>query len=165
MRRRANHQNGLERQAGDDATAWAAHSQPQPSPPAEPAMAPADPLRQILRNLDDLGASVRYLAEVELDLIRARGRRLVLWAAAAMAGLALALAVVGTSAALMVIGTADGVTLLVGNRAWLGYLVTGLAGLCAAGAALAVPVLRRRSRRLRKRKRRYESRKARRKAI
>jgi len=119
-----------------------------------------DPASGILSGLGALGEYIAHLAAAKADLARVRARNLGVAIAAGAVGAVIALTMILSFWFYFLGGAAGGLSVAVGNRAWLGNLLAGGMGLAiAAVVALLLATRMRRSQR-RARIRKYEERKA-----
>jgi hypothetical protein len=131
----------------------------QPPPPERDGG--ADPLYQLLNRLVALADYAGHFASAKLDGIRVRVRNIAIAAFAGLVGLIVAIAVVITFCVYLLSGMAGGLSIAVGNRPWLGNLLTGASGLGLIALGICIVALRVRASQRRARVRKYEKRKAR----
>lgn len=125
---------------------------------------PGDPLEQLLAQLNALTSYTGHYAHAKLDLARARVRRMVLRAVAALVGGIFLIAAGLVAVIYLMRGAALGFSAACGERLWLGYLLAGASSLAVmAGAAGLIMWVQRASRR-KKVVEKYELRKSRERA-
>ncbi len=104
-------------------------------PPSQDATGP-DALHEALQRVAEAREYLVYLAAVELDRLKLKFRRIIIWAAIAVAGLIVLLAVLVSAIALLLWGLADSIGAAFGGRTWIGALIIGGGILLLAGGTL-----------------------------
>jgi hypothetical protein len=97
-----------------------------------------DALNEALRHASEAREYFLHWLAAEADRLKLRLRHWAIWAIVGLTGLAILLAIVMTAAGLLLIGIAELIGSLLGERPWLGAIITG-AGLLLI-AALAVGI-------------------------
>lgn len=93
-------------------------------PPSQDATGP-DALQEALERVAEARENLVYLAAVELDRVKLKFRRLIIWAVVAVAALIVLLAILVSATALLLFGLADLIGAACGGRTWLGALIVG----------------------------------------
>jgi hypothetical protein len=101
-----------------------ASSQAEPTGP--------DALNEAMRRVAEAREYFVYLLAVELDRLKLRFRRILIWAAVGIAALFVLLAVLVSATALLLWGLADLIGSAFGGRTWVGALIIGGGILLAA---------------------------------
>jgi hypothetical protein len=84
-----------------------------------------DALDEALRHASEAREYFAHWLAAEADRLKLRLRHLAIWAIVAVAGLAILLAIVMTAAGLLLVGVAELIGSLLGQRLWLGAIITG----------------------------------------
>jgi hypothetical protein len=95
-------------------------------PAEEPVAAPGEALREAIRQFSELRDYVVFYVRTRIDLLKLSLRDLVFFAAMTLTALLLGAALCVTAVVIFCRGIAEGLTILFGDRAWLGDLVTAL---------------------------------------
>jgi hypothetical protein len=97
-----------------------------------------DALNEALRHASEAREYFVHWLAAEADRLKLRLRHLAIWAIVALAGLAILLAIVMTAAGLLLVGVAELIGSLLGQRLWLGAIITGGALLLIAALAVGI---------------------------
>lgn len=108
----------------------------KPSGDAQPAG--PDALDEAIRHAAEAREYFVYWLAAEADRLKLRLRRALMWAIVGLAGLAILLAIVMTAAGLLLVGVAELIGSLLGERPWLGAIITGGGLLLIAALAIAL---------------------------
>ncbi len=92
---------------------------------AEGTTAGSDPWAPLLLQFDELREYFSYYLGARADLLRMRVRRLVVAALLVIVGVVVVATLAATAAALLLVGLGEGLGRLLGERIWLGNLLTG----------------------------------------
>jgi hypothetical protein len=87
----------------------------------------------LLLHVDELREYFYYYLGARADLVRAHARRLVLAALLVLVGAVVAATLAATATVLLLIGLGEGLGRLLGERVWLGNVLTGALVLATAG--------------------------------
>jgi len=125
---------------------------------------PRKALSDFSTHVAEVGDYTLHYLEARADAVRSKARHLVLMATLGILGLALSLVFFGKVVALLVNGLAGGMTVLVGQRPWLGNLLTATLILAATAIAGFVVLERVRAKWLRQTAHKYEQKRSRRRS-
>src|SRR5262245_41147105 len=116
-----------------------------PAPPEAPADAPPDIaedgtkiLAQVAQQFAEIGEYLSCYLNTQLDRAKLTVRELILKFFLGLIGLSLVLGVLGVSVVFVFYGTALGLGKVLGDRAWLGFLVMGASVLTVSALSLKI---------------------------
>jgi len=127
-------------EATEDASAPPATDDLEQGEVAEP-----DPLKLLVKQLQELGEYVSYYVTARTDSARLSLRSTVLRISFAALGLVVVAGLIITATWFVLKGIAEGVGLLFGGRLWVGNIVTGVLLLAGLGLAMYCAVASRRT--------------------
>jgi len=113
-----------------------------PTPPDKPPVGDTptgpDALNEALRHAAETREYFIHWLAAEADRLKLRVRRAAMWMILGVAALAIVVAIVMTAAGLLLVGLAELIANLLGQRAWLGAVITGGGILLLAAAGIAI---------------------------
>jgi hypothetical protein len=99
-------------------------------------VAEPDTLTLLVKQFHELGEYVSYYVTAKTDSAKLSVRNTVLWIALAAMGFIVVAALIITATWLLLNGIAEGVSVLLGGRVWVGNIVTGVLLLVGLGLAI-----------------------------
>jgi len=114
----------------------APEAEPRPNPAAEDS--PAEALRDAFGKLGEVQAYAGHFVAAKIDAIKLAIRNAGIMAALGIVGLIAVAAVVSTAIVLLLVGIAGAWGALLGDRVWLGDLITAVLVLAVLGIGVMV---------------------------
>jgi hypothetical protein len=104
--------------------------------PVTDETAPAEAIKDIGTRLGELGEYVSYYLTAKIDGLKATGRNIVIYVALGVMGAFAGAAAIVTLVVLTLVGIAHGIGDMLGDRWWLGDLITGILFLSVMGVGV-----------------------------
>lgn len=109
---------------------------PPVSPPPEDAATGPDAINEAMRRVAEAREYAVHLLSVELDRLKLKFRKLLIWAIVGIAALFVLVSILVSATALLLWGLADLIGSAFGGRSWVGALIIGGGILLLAGGGI-----------------------------